>query len=332
MELMVAVGILAIVIAGLLGSFTTQHRTYVVVDQTTEAQQSVRTVADLMERDLRLAGFLVPEAAAACGWDATNGPDTLFISNTDVLRTVDALPDTDPNRLVPLQNGNLGALVQGIAPGGAVPPGAGTINLDFNYVDVPADGPDFAVNGGVIVMDRNDANARVACGIITNIDITGTTLTVNWNGTGFNASGSPDVIAVPAHVYSVTVPGGGLPNQLQRDGLGLAQDIEDFQLAFFFDADDDRNVDPDEMFGDGVDAAGGVDSSVYDPANTDGTTLREVRINLVGVTRDPDPRQEYVQGMPQALENRLLGVPPADRFRRRVHTATVRIRNVGNES
>ncbi len=69
LELLIAVAVMGLVVASLLEVFTTQHRTYVVVDQVTEAQQSTRAVAHLLEHDLRMAGFMVPERAAVCGWD-----------------------------------------------------------------------------------------------------------------------------------------------------------------------------------------------------------------------------------------------------------------------
>ena len=55
-ELMVSAAIVIIVMVGITQAFTTQHRTYVVVDQVTEAQQNLRAVGDL------IAG-LQPEAA-----------------------------------------------------------------------------------------------------------------------------------------------------------------------------------------------------------------------------------------------------------------------------
>ena len=52
-EMMVAMALLAVVLAGVFESFTSQKRTHVVVDQTTEAQQNLRAVVDLIERDVR---------------------------------------------------------------------------------------------------------------------------------------------------------------------------------------------------------------------------------------------------------------------------------------
>ena len=84
-ELLVSVAMLGIIMVYLLRSFTVQHRTYTVVDETTELQQNARAVADLLERDLRHAGMLVPESGAVCGVDDTNGPDILFVSDADAI-------------------------------------------------------------------------------------------------------------------------------------------------------------------------------------------------------------------------------------------------------
>jgi prepilin-type N-terminal cleavage/methylation domain-containing protein len=90
-ELLVSVAMLGIVVVYLLRSFTVQHRTYTVVDETTELQQNLRAVADLVERDLRHAGMMVPESGAVCGVDDTAGPDVLFVSDADAI-----LPGTTP--------------------------------------------------------------------------------------------------------------------------------------------------------------------------------------------------------------------------------------------
>lgn len=326
LELLVAVAILGVVMASLTRIFTTQHRAYVVVDQTTEVQQNTRAVAQLLEHDLRMAGFLIPEAGAVCGWDQTNGPDTLFVSDASVIRPVDQLLQIDLATGSTLASGSLGAPVQGAGPGFSITGGASTpITLTQTFVDVAADGPDFRPNGGMIVMDRNDPNGVVACGIVTNA--TGApSYTVDFNGTTLTASGSPDVVAIPAHVYQVVTPP-GQPAQLTRNGLVLVNHVEDFQIALFFDADDDRNLDPGEFHGDGVNP-----NANYDQSLVNGDDLREVRFNLVLTTRDPDPDSQYRLGRGQATENRVAAtLPGQDGLRRRIQTASVRVRNVGND-
>ena len=63
-ELMIALGAMAVMIAYMMSALTFQHQTYVVVDQVSETQQNSRAIAGLIERDLRNAGYMVPNAAA----------------------------------------------------------------------------------------------------------------------------------------------------------------------------------------------------------------------------------------------------------------------------
>ena len=79
-ELLVSVAVLGVVMIYVFGSFGAQHKAYTVVDQVTETQQNVRAIGELLERDLRHAGLMVPESGAVCGIDNTNGPDVLFVS------------------------------------------------------------------------------------------------------------------------------------------------------------------------------------------------------------------------------------------------------------
>ena len=62
-ELLVASAVLLLVMVYVTQAFTVQQKTYVVVDQVTEAQQNLRAVADLIEHDIRRAGYLVPTQA-----------------------------------------------------------------------------------------------------------------------------------------------------------------------------------------------------------------------------------------------------------------------------
>lgn len=322
-ELMISVAVMGIVVMYLMQSFTTQHRTYVVMDQVTEAQQNSRAIADLLEREVRTAGFLVPEHAAVCGVDRTNGSDTLYVSDAEAL---------DPTNQT---NANLGArILLGLG-------GAGTQILNLN--DVTLDGQSFydtdgngvpdsdfrcdtgtctaagRAAGGVIVVDAANPRRGTACGTIQRIP-GGNSVQVNMvNALSAVPAGgnTPDLRAVPAHVYAVNAN-----RELLRDNLVLASDVDDLQVAFFYDVDEDRVID-----GLAVEYPGSAGGLVYQPENWDGTTLREVRINFVVRTRDDDDRLS--EGQFQVTENRVAGAAPADGFRRRVHTATVRLRNVG---
>ena len=187
-ELMVSAALMLILMIGVTRAFTTQQQTYIVVDQVTEAQQNLRAVGDLVERDVRRAGFMVPSNAAVCAYDDTDGPDTLFVSNTDVIRTVYDLEDVNASL-----TGNKGAKVSGAgstfdAAGGAFSMTLEQLWVDYNDTGTTADDSDFAVGQGVIVASEYNEDAAVACGKIT--AISGKTLTVNFGGTSTGAVGT----------------------------------------------------------------------------------------------------------------------------------------------
>ena len=317
LELMISTAVMAVVIGYLFQTFSRQQRTYVVVDQVTEAQQNGRVVSDLLERDGRMAGYLTPKAAAVCAHDRTTAPDTLFVSDVDVLRRIDQLRTANPDALAGNQGAPLTAAVGFVAG-----PNISGLTLQRDWVDVAADGADFATGRGVILVDVNDANGRVACGVIRSK--VGNVLSVDFGPTSIGPIGSQaSLLAVPAHVYAVTA---GPPTQLQRDGLVLANDVEDLQVALFTDINANAAIDPGEFRGDGV-------AANYDATGVDGDTLREVRVSVVIRTREQDPN--LGQGRRQTPENRALTVAETANdvanpgFRRRVHTAVVRLRNVG---
>jgi len=313
-ELLVALATMAVVITYALGTFTFQHQTYVVVDQVSEAQQNTRAIASLMERDIRSAGYLVPPGGATCGVDNDNAPDVLFLSDTDAILPVDQLGSTLASQM-------LGAKVSGIPTGAAV-----AVALDDAVIDGQAtydtngDGTndsDFQLGGGAILVDAGDPTAGVRCGKVTAVTLGATdSVTVSFMSAdpGFGGATS-DLRLVPAHVYELT---GANPPALQRNGELLAKDVEDLQVAWYYD-DGDGQVEAGEYQG--------TSATDYEPENTDGNALREIRINLVLRTRGEDPRNPDTAGTGQQTENRDENIAGDDGRRRRVHTATVRVRN-----
>jgi prepilin-type N-terminal cleavage/methylation domain-containing protein len=323
-ELLVASAILLLVMVYVTQAFTVQQKTYVVVDQVTEAQQNLRAVSDLIDRDVRLAGYMVPKQAAVCGHDATTAPDRLYLSNADMIRTVFALEGGNEDL-----SGNYGAPVSGVNSAWTSSGAAASVTLTQNWVDVSADGADFAVDGGVILVNRRDPEANVACGTITSIS--GNTLTIDLGDTSIGPVGlNADVVAVPAHVYSLTPAASGTPARLFRDGVLIASDVEDLQVTYFFDLDDDLLVDAGESFA----VAGGTARPFeLTPASSrpDPSSLREVQINLVTATRDDDPNRDWTLGRGQVTGNRTAGsLSTGDGKRRRVYTARVRPRNLAS--
>ncbi len=316
-ELMVATAMMLVMVGYAMGTFTIQHQTYVMVDQVSEAQQNIRAIASLLERDARNAGYLVPTSGATCGIDNTGSPDVLFLSDSEAIRPPDELGAS-------LASQTLSSRVSLISSGSP-----DTITLDDLVIDgqatydTDASGTadsDYQTGGGVILVDVANPDLGVLCGTITAIGLTSPpTLSANltaatWTGTPSNPT---DIRAIPAHVYQLT---GSNPPTLWRNGVLLAKDVEDLQVAWFLD-DGDNEVEANEYSGDSP-------TNTYDPQGQDGSELRELRINLVARTRDNDPRNPINAGRGQGTENRNTNVAGADGHRRRVHTATIRLRNL----
>lgn len=329
-ELMVAVALMALVLAWLTQTFTVQHRTYTVVNQVTESQQNSLVIAGLMEQEIRAAGFMVPENMAVCGVDNLNGPDLLFVSAAEI---IDPTGIDHPDLALGLSasstgfnegDGGVGQLLR--LQDRILPDGDNLGSFDAN-----GDGTndiDFWQGMGVIAMDSNNLTRGSACGRITDPVPNGTpgspvNLVVDWEGTmDGGPAGWGSIQVIPAHIYEIDGN-----NNLLRDGTVLAPDVEDLQISYFFDLDGDGAATVAETPG----AFGATQFEMSSPpvGGWVGQDLREVRVSVVVRTRDPDPNQRFNDGAFQPTENRLA-VAGSDRFRRRIHQATVRVRNVGS--
>jgi len=315
-ELMIAVGILAVVVTAVMQSFVVQNKAYTVTDQVIEAQQNLRAVAWLFERDARMAGFMVPEAAALCALDRNNQPDIVWFTDADAI---------DP---AGQERNALGSEVSTASYTGGTGLRmltVGDVVLDgIPFYDTDGDGTadaDFAVGAGAILVDLDDPARGSACGIVADVP-SGTSVQVDFL-TAITPSLGAQLRLVPAHVYQVDTTGDA--PVLLRNGRLLATGIEDLQLAFFFDRNRNGRIDdPTLVTGELPGGTGG--APPYASNAWDNRDLREINISLVVRTRAAD--QEHPSGQFQTTENR---VAPGgnDGFRRRVHSSTVRVRNVG---
>lgn len=73
-EMLIALVIGAIVIAGVYQTFTAQQKSFLAQEQVSEAQQSARAVMDIIARDIRMAGFGMP------GWVAAGVANSITIN------------------------------------------------------------------------------------------------------------------------------------------------------------------------------------------------------------------------------------------------------------
>lgn len=328
-ELVVALGMMSVVLLFVFNTFTYQQATYSVTDQLSEAHQNSEAAARLLERDLRNAGYFVWPQASACAVDSTSGPDTLFVSDTDAILPADQLPLEVAGKQLGVSASSsddpTSAASKVVNVDGVViddnPATPSTVeNASYDTDNNGTNDSDFRVDGGAILVDTANPARGVACGIVTAVDMSAPdSVTVTFlNVLGTSAPNSKQMVLVPAHVYQVVVTSG--VTELRRDNVLLARDVEDMQLAWFVDDDTDGVADSGEVRG--------VSGNDLTPSAIDATKLREIRVNVVIRTRTNDPRNPTKSGIGQSRENRATGVAVADGKHRRVHTATVRLRNM----
>ncbi len=346
MEVMVSAAVLGIIMFYLTDMLVQQSRTYAVVDDVHEAQQSLRAIADLLEREARSTGMLVREGGAACGIDNdVNGSDILFLTDFDALDPTDV---TEAGLGLDVQAGfNPGALNTLTLLGRALEPDPADVMYDNSTpLNGTADSdffwPGAGIGGGIIVTDKSNPDRGARCGVITQVAPAGASnlsVGVDW---GVSIGGvpyapnnnlaaiipgmaAPSLIAIPAHAYLIDRSVAGRP-RLWRDGVVLADDVEDLQIAYFHDANGNDTFDPGEWSGDTA-------ATPYAANALDNSELRALRFNLVVRTAEQDPdvfqNPNLAFGVVQPIENSNVLAGPADGFRRRIYTRTIRPRNIG---
>jgi prepilin-type N-terminal cleavage/methylation domain-containing protein len=323
-EIMISLSAMALVVAYSMGTFTVQNDTATVIDQLSEAQQNMLAAASLLERDARNAGYLMPTGGAACTSDQIVGPDTLFFADADAIRDIEDLPVAD-------QGSRLGVPIA-TAPDLPNPLnlalGQSILDGEASYLSSGASlapDSDFRENGGAIAIDLANPSRGVACGTVT--DVSSGIVQITFTTTLTIALSAPDVRILPAHVYSID--SSGTPSVLRRDGIALANDVEDLQAAFFFDENDNGVVD---IIDGKLEYKGDTVGNILNMQQVDGRDLREIRLNLVVATSGDDPRKSTNAGRAQVTENRhAASVSEAsDGRHRRIYTSTIRLRNVSS--
>jgi prepilin-type N-terminal cleavage/methylation domain-containing protein len=318
-EMLTVVAIFGVVAMYVGRILIVNERAYHTVENTTESQQNLRVFGELVEDDLRHAGMMVSRDAAVCGRDYTNQPDILYVSDA---AAVDPQEDRTPYPGVPVTAGGNNLTTGSPFAATGLVLTLSSLILEPSAPNRPAydtnsDGvadSDFRRLGGVIVFDSSNLGRGNACGRIVNVNLASSQITVTGVAAMGAAGAGPTLVAVPANEYYVNGA------QLLWNGIQLADGVEDFQVAYVRDLDDDNVIDGNTDRR----SFGGAGTTDYLSSEFASNQMREVEIGLVSRSRQSDAT---FRGRPQALLNRTP-VATADGFRRRTFQTRVLLRNL----
>ncbi len=340
-ELLVAMGMAAVV--GLIGYviFSTSNWSYKVQEDVSEVQQTVRFGMDRLSRDLRTAGFGLPDPPFSLTFTG------IASAITSPVVVTNSATGTDSITIIGIGY-EAGTLLQG-GDAGCNVGAAGRICLNNDGTGAPNSNNFFTNSGGTFTYvlnrryislngstfielanaqsDANRAAGTLALGSPATLDRTypdGTSVyiiqAVQYSVSTATVSTANDcTTAMPCLVSTdyTLLRGGTIPG----DGQVVAENIEDIQFAYGVDASPKDGM---------IDYAGAYDAADFLDAPADPSTIIAVRANIVARTRNPSPKSSAVYGR-QCLEDRSADAgctgAAQDRYRRRSLTKIVKLRN-----
>lgn len=304
-EVMAALVILAIAMTAVFATFISQQKSFTVQNRVAELQQNLRQAAEYMSRDIRMAGYGIPDnvtipgAATPAGFtsirslyamDNTAGPDQIYVLY---------FFDMDDNQR---STWNTAALASG----------AGIVTVD-NTIGF--------LSGGELVLVTDGVRAQLfqtASKTATALNFGGTI----YQGTASNAYGTGSPPPAPSTVAKARFTRYFIDNTtdpahptLMVDRMGgaaaqpVADDIEDMQLTYGADMNGNGFIEPGE----------------WTPTPADLSQIRQVRLQLTARTRVPEAGWSETR---PALGNRPGGTTP-DGYRRRTYDIVIDVRNSG---
>ena len=289
-ELMTALTITVVVTVYVLGVMTTQERSYYAQKHALESQIDARLIADMVMRDVRAAGFLVP---AIVGISSRDGGT----ANSDVLCTSDPAAISENTVTGATDRLNGAPLIVSLDT-------SDIVEVDDGEKDIDGDGnDDFVVGSGIIVSDGTTTHcARVVALGADEIQFAPATLG------GFSAA-VPLARAMPAVIYEIT--GGAL----RRNTLPLSTGVEDFQVEFGVDTTGNGILDKSD--------ANEFPINDLNVSGSNGVELVQLSVLTRSAVADPELN---TPGRPSAANRLASGI--SDSFRRRRITVGVSPRNL----
>lgn len=317
-EVVLGVAVALVVVAAGYTVMTGTEQATTTNDLTTQMQQNARVAMELVTQDLKMAGFGMTSAVGACTYammpaDNTpagpdTGPDSVSLAIPTVLSTL-AAQANGPINTIALQSGAVAAMTpSGFAVGALISIG-GVISTSVS-----------GISGDVLTLA--------------------------------STIGAPAVFPVGTQVYwlqcipytigtTTTVCAGNAPCLL-RNGVAIAEGIEDLQLAYACDGCT-GNATPDGIIDDQngsntFDAADFIYNTTWMTSPLTPDTIRLVRVNIVAREIRSDPIWNGTA--PVIVEDHNPANPGDPGFnqqtyqqiRRRLLTRTVDLRNQGLSS
>ena len=304
-EVMAALVILAIAMTAVFATFTSQQKSFTVQSRVAEMQQNLRQAVDYMSRDIRLAGYRIP--------DNVTIPNGVVETGVTSLRSLYAIDNNaGPDQIYILYLFDMDVNQPPLDNAAAVPANATSITA--------SSATGFATAGGELVLVTDDSTADLyrtsgatPANAPTTLTFGGGVFNFNTGHTKSYPAGSTVAKARfvryyidstdPAHPTLMVDRMGGLASQ------PLADDIEDMQLTYGIDTSSPA---------DGV-----VDVWTSNPATP--SQIRQVRLQFVARTRLPEAGWAEIR---PALGNHPGG-GTADGYRRRIYDVVIDVRNSG---
>ncbi len=328
-EVMIAVGISIILIAGASGTYIVQNRSYVAQESVSEINTQSKVSQDLIANELKSAGFGTPSDLNS---DPINGI-TANVSLDDRTWESDSITILGGFRMI----GTLWP--SGGGPGMACPAtislGSTEVNLEYSGSEGPnmSDKRFISIDGINFAQIENCTLSGNSCTATITID---RALTQNFplqdtDSDGFCDEGRPvylvedvsfciDYESNLRRIRRNKLPGTCMGIDTSDDDV-IAENIEDLQFAFAVDADDDGATD--DQNGDLL-----INGDDFIDGNTitDTSTITATRINILARAKNADANYKQQGNAPSIIENRVHA-PTNDDYRRRWLRTVVNMRN-----
>ncbi|MDH3237353.1 MAG: PilW family protein [Deltaproteobacteria bacterium] len=309
-EVMTAMIILAIAMTAAYATFQFQHASFTVQNRVAEAQQNLRSVLEVMGRDIRLAGYGIPAAV--------NLPPGLLPTGDNTIRNIRPLNrTTGADEIYILYLYDMDASL----PPTNAPLGMGAYANSLSVANVGG----FA--RGDLVLIRNDQSAdmfevtQVPVAPTLNFDVGGSTNLYNslTAHTPFSGYAGGDTVSkarfVRYFIDDVTDPDHPtlMLDRMTGAAQPLADDIEDMQVQYGVDSNGNSVIEAGEW------------TNLPNAAQM--PQVKQIRLFLAARTR---MAEKGWQDARPALADRAAGA--ADSYRRRVieNGIVIDLRNPGN--